>query len=294
MNKFPEREGPGTSERFEPLSSESGAASIHPAEAERQALEQQVALLHYERRQLHQELFEAAQVQRKLSGPRQLRRGALELATESFAVRFLSGDFATLWEHERSVTFALGDIAGKGLAAGMWFTHIVSLLRVYAESRPQPAEVLAEINRDLCRMRPGPPLTTLFLGKLDWCGTLSYCNAGHPAPQLLRHGGGTASLREGGPLLGALADASFNSGQVTLCPGDSLIAYTDGLVECRNSGDEEFGIARLLGAARSAEGISASSLLFSILGAAQDFSAGQPRHDDLSLLVIRHLEGVAH
>jgi serine phosphatase RsbU (regulator of sigma subunit) len=296
MSKIGERNGAGALELRAAWAAGTVTSSApEPAELDRGALDEQLAALHQERRQFYNELFEAAQVQRKLSGPRQWRRGRFEVASETFAVRFLSGDFVTLWEQEGALIFALGDIAGKGLAAGMWFTHIVSLLRVYAESRPDPAAVAAEVNRELCRLHPGPPITTLFLGKLDGNGGgLEYCSAGHPAPLLLRAQGTTEWLREGGPVLGAVGNARFDAGRVVLDPGDRLLAYSDGLLECRNAAGEEFGMMRILAAASRAEGASASSLLFSLLGAAQDFAASQPRQDDLSLLVVRHLEGVAN
>jgi hypothetical protein len=77
-----------------------------------------------ERLDLHSELFEAAQIQRKLSGPRELRRGSLQFASEVFAARFLSGDFTSFLQSGSKVLVAHGDIAGKGIAAGMWFTNL--------------------------------------------------------------------------------------------------------------------------------------------------------------------------
>ena len=99
---------------------------------------------------------------------------------------------------------------------------------------------------------------------------------------------GTARpLAEGGPLLGAIPEATFASGRVTLEPGDALIVYSDGIVECSNSRGEEFGLDGLLTAARNVRGASASSLLFSLLGAVQDFAGTHPREDDFALMVVR-------
>jgi len=97
-------------------------------------------------------------------------------------------------------------------------------------------------------------------------------------------------LRSGGPVLGAVPDAPFLNARTTLNPGDTLLSYSDGILECRNARGEEFGVERLVEATRSTGG-SADAMLFSVLGAAQDFAAGEPRQDDLSLMVVHRWGG---
>ena len=92
-----------------------------------------------ERVDLHAQLFDAVQIQRKLSGPRVLRCGDLQFASEVFAARFLSGDFTTFSQDGSKVLAVLGDIAGKGVAAGMWFTHLAGLLQSYGRPDFDPA-----------------------------------------------------------------------------------------------------------------------------------------------------------
>src|SRR6516225_8161544 len=98
-----------------------------------------------ERLDLHAQLFEAAQIQRKLSGPRTLHCGEMQFASEVFAARYLSGDFAVVSQNDSRVLAALGDIAGKGFAAGMWFTNLVGLFQSYGYSGSDPAKIAAEI-----------------------------------------------------------------------------------------------------------------------------------------------------
>src|SRR2546421_12311669 len=81
--------------------------------------------------ELHTAIFEAAQVHRRLCAPRLLRYGDFEIASEIFAVRHLPGDFFTVEELGGSIMMALGDICGKGLAAGMWTTHVVGMVRAH-------------------------------------------------------------------------------------------------------------------------------------------------------------------
>lgn len=241
-----------------------------------------------ERLDLHAELFEAAQIQRKLSGPRVLRHGEMQFASEVFAAHYLSGDFAVLSQNGSKVLATLGDIAGKGFAAGMWFTNLAGLLQTYAHPHSDPGKTALEINRHLCYLRPAAPFVTAFIAQMD-CdrGALTYCNAGHFPPILLRADGRTELLEKGGPLLGAVEDAGFESGQMIFERGDMLVAYSDGVLECRNTSGEEFGTSRLLSAAQGAKQQTAQATLVMLLAVVQDFANGSPLCDDVSLIVIQ-------
>jgi sigma-B regulation protein RsbU (phosphoserine phosphatase) len=251
------------------------------------ALQEQLASLQLEFAATYRELYEAAQLQRTLSGPRLLRRDSFEIAAEIFPVRHLSGDFFNVSDAGAATLLAVGDIAGKGLFAGMWFTHLLGLTRMYGGSEADPGVALAAINRQMCASHAAPPLTSLFLARLDCTsGELIYSNAGHPAPVLVR-GGELRLLNDGGPVLGAVPDARFASTRVCLRPGDTLVGYSDGLLECRNEDGEEFGLERVLNEVRNAAGSPASAMLFSIIGAAQDFAGTHAREDDCTLMVIQ-------
>jgi sigma-B regulation protein RsbU (phosphoserine phosphatase) len=276
----------------EEISRHSEIASGRAVIARRErALEDQLATLRHEHDELRRAIYEAAQVQRKLCGPRLLRRPPFEIASELFPVRHLSGDFISVLELGTDLLFAIGDIAGKGLAAGMWFTHMVGMVRLQSEALGDPAAALSAINRDLLLTRLQPPLTTVLLGRLKrQTGEVTYCSAGHPPALVFRRDGHVESLREGGPVLGALADACFANGHTTLRPGDTLLAYSDGIMECRNENGSEFGAERVADAVQASHGSSANDVLFSVLGAAEDFAGSQSREDDMALMVIRRGE----
>ncbi len=252
------------------------------------ALEDQLAHLRREHDELRRILFEAAQVQRRLCGSRYLRRGPFELAGEIFPADHLSGDLITVVDHGTNLLFAIGDIAGKGLPAALWFTHVVAMLRLEAGWRETPAAALAALNRDLAQMRFTAPFASLFLARLNLrTGEVIYSNAGHPPALLLSEDGRVESLGEGGPLLGAFPEASFVDGAARLQPGDTLLGCSDGILECCNPSDEEFGLTRLIAAVRRSPARSSTATLFSVLGAVEDFAASQRRQDDLALLVVR-------
>jgi serine phosphatase RsbU (regulator of sigma subunit) len=259
--------------------------------ARHEELELKLAALRKDYADLHAGLFEAAQVYRRLCAPRLVRHGDFEIASEIFAARHLPGDFFTLAETGNGVTLALGDISGKGLAAGMWITLLLGLVGTHSAASAEPQAIVTGVNRDLCGMSFGAPLASLFLARLDSAtGMLHYCSAGHPPALLLRADGKLESLSEGGPLLGVVSEASFVSGSVELRFGDVLLAYSDGILEARNYADQEFGFEHLETQLRRARSGSADAVLFSVLGAVQDFADACPQADDMSLVVVRRLD----
>jgi sigma-B regulation protein RsbU (phosphoserine phosphatase) len=237
--------------------------------------------------ELNTAIFEAAQVHRRLCAPSLVRHGTLEVASEIFAVRHLPGDFVSVEETREGLVLALGDIGGKGLAAGMWVTHLIGLLRTHTAVSTDPKMIVAGINRDIARLASVEPLSTLFVARLSKSGRLDYTSAGHPPALLLRKNGQLELLSEGGPVLGAVPAAVFERGSVTLRGGDLLLACSDGILESFNEAEQEFGNMRLQTELRRAQRNSAEAVLFSVLGAVQDFAAPRPLTDDMTLMVIR-------
>jgi serine phosphatase RsbU (regulator of sigma subunit) len=254
-------------------------------------IQQQLDAVRREHAILQQAIYEAAQIQRKLCSPRELVWGEFEIAGEIFPVRHLSGDFFKVMPLDAVLGLAVGDIAGKGLSAGIWQAHLIDLIQRCARAYLHPADVIAGVNRELCLDHGEPPITALFFARLDPLrNELQYCNAGLPAPLIMRRGTSVDRLEEGGPMLGALEEASYNCGSVYLNPGDMLIAYSDGLTECRNHNDQEFEIDRLSAAVKSLHGATANQVLFSTLATVLDFADQCPPADDLTLLVVRRCE----
>jgi len=249
--------------------------------------------LRREQAKLQQAIFEAAQVQRRLCAPRELSWGEFEVAGEIFPVRHLSGDFFKVMELGSALGVVLGDIAGKGLSAGIWLPHLMGLIQRSARRHPDPADAVAEVNHELCHDDGAPPLTALFFARIDpRANELAYCNAGLPAPLLLRDNKTLERLEEGGPTLGAVKNAAYHTGSVTLNPGDMLVAHSDGLTECRNTQDDEFEMERLTAAAGAVSGTNASKALFSLLGTVLDFADSCSAGDDLTLLVVRRRDAI--
>ena len=294
LNILPAAQGLGENGRHmrDPFVRSAWSATSPGLASRNHKLAEELTQLHGEHDELRRTVLEAAQMQRKLCGPRLLRRGAYTLTGELFPVRHVSGDFITILERESHIVFAIGDIAGKGLLAGMWFTHMVGLIRMsVGNGAPDAAQAMKAINRELCNVEFAPPISSLFLASLDLeTEQLTYCNAGHPPSLILRNSGTVEPLEIGGPILGAVPEAEYAAAQIRLMGGDSLLSYSDGLVECRNPQDEEFGTERLLVAARHAQFAPATGKLFSLLGAVEDFAGAGRREDDFAVLLLHRDE----
>ena len=237
--------------------------------------------------ELNAAIFEAAQVHRRLCAPSLVHYGPFDIASEIFAVRHLPGDFFTVEETRDGMVLALGDIGGKGLAAGMWVSHLAGLIRSNIADDSRPEAIVAAVNRDFTRMSPVVPLSSLFVARLSrFSGALEYCSAGHPPALLLRADDRLEALADGGPVLGVVPAATFDCGTVELNAGDALLICSDGILESFNEADQEFGSRRLETEFRRAHGGSAEAMLFSVLGAVQDFAAPRPLTDDMTLVVV--------
>jgi serine phosphatase RsbU (regulator of sigma subunit) len=270
---------------------QSPAATAADSTGSARSLRDELDGVRREHAKLQQAVYEAAQIQRRLCAPRELIMGEFEIAGEIFPVRHLSGDFFKVMKLDSALGITVGDIAGKGLSAGIWQAHLMDLIQRCARANLPPAEVVAAVNRELCQDQNEPPLAGLFFARLDpGSGALEYCNAGLPPPLLLRPDKSLEKLEKGGPMLGALKESSYEAGSVCLNPGDLLLAYSDGLTECRNSLDEEFEVKRLTAAAKAIGGATANQVLFSTLGAVLDFADTCSPEDDLTLLVLRRRE----
>jgi PAS domain S-box-containing protein len=242
----------------------------------------------------HAELYRershiAHTLQRSLLPPRLPDIEGFELAAryraagEGFDV---GGDFYDAFEKGDGWALAVGDVCGKGPEAASLTSLARSALRTGAVVESAPSRVLEVTNEAVLRERIGDRfLTALFMILEPDTGTLVVANAGHPPLVVLRSGGEVELLESRGPVLGVLADASFEDSEVVLEPGDAVIAYTDGVLDA-GAPDRLLNTAVLADLAREHTGRPAAELAEALERIALDVSAGTPR-DDIAVLVLR-------
>ena len=155
------------------------------------------------------------------------------------------------------------------------------------------AELMSRVNRLVYEASSVNRYATFFYAQLDPKSLgLSYVNAGHNPPMILRRrssGWEIVRLETGGAVVGLLPNSPYQQGAFTLQDGDLLVCFTDGISEAMNPADEEWGEERLMAAAQTCDGLSAAEIVTRVIEAADRFAAGAPQHDDMTLVVLRVL-----
>lgn len=271
-------------------------------QARRDAERARVEASHYAR-SLERELEFGRKIQQGLFPTELPQPPGWEIAVSFRPVWQVAGDFYDAFELPNGrIGLILADVSGKGVGAALFMALFQSLLRASAEraSRgvtehsPSDAEILNEAltatNDYILRVHEHAHMfASVFFGVLDpETGTVHYVNAGHEPPAVVRSSRPVRRLAPTGPAVGLLADAPFGIERLTLAPGDSLVAFTDGATEARNEARDFFSEERLLSLLRR-PAPSAASLLDRIEKAIDAFTADAPPSDDLTMLAIRRM-----
>lgn len=194
------------------------------------------------------------------------------------------GDFYdVLPAGDRVVDYLVADASGHDLAASYWTAALKALAAEYAGPLNAPVEVVASLNRALCRILPSGAFFTLAYARINrQHGRLALVGAGHPPPILIPADGGAASaIWQEGDVVGAFPDALFGTAEQAVRPGDRLVLYSDGLVE--TSGRRDGEIRRLVEACGARRTAPRERLVSAVL---DEMVAGVAPSDDILLMVV--------
>ena len=190
---------------------------------------------------------------------------------------------------ESHLALSIADVAGKGLPAALLMSNLQAAVRAFASAGSRPDEVCASVNRLLCRnVLSGKFVTFCYVVFDTLDGTVSYANAGHNPPILMRADGRVELLEGTGTVIGIFPDTTYYSGQLAFNPGDRLLCFTDGITEAPSQDDEEFGEGRLIDLIRSTPRGSARRLAETISDVATRWAGGALRDDATLIVVERH------
>lgn len=246
-------------------------------------------------------------LERELEIGRQIQAGFLpkeivspqgwEISAFFRAAREVAGDFydVFLLEDDR-LALIVGDVTDKGVGAALYMALYRSLLRAYLSTsgfvkngtKNGLSEAASFVNNYICRVHHSVMYLTAFMAILDpWSGKLAFVSAGHDFPLVVRRNGDIQELKPTGPAIGILEDRVFGLGEIQLELGDTLLVYTDGLLDLRNNAGSSFGsdLRDLVG--RKTNGIRV--LIADIVSQADDFCAGTVQYDDITILGISRL-----
>ncbi len=190
--------------------------------------------------------------------------------------------------------FAIGDVSGKGIGASLMMASLQASLRGQAiHSGDDLATLMTHVNRLVYEASTTNRYATFFYSQFDaTTGQLSYVNAGHNPPFLIRADGSVENLTVGGPVIGMLPPmiVSYEMGTIELRIGDMLVGFTDGISEAMNSEEEEWGENAMLDELKQLTEIPSSEILTRIVASADRFADGAEQHDDMTMIVIRVIE----
>ena len=243
-----------------------------------------------ERRAEH-EMSIAREVQGRLFPRRKPEIATLDYAGGCIQARAVGGDYYDFLDFgPGELGLVLGDVVGKGISAALMMATLQANLRSqYAVAREDIGRMLETVNRLFYDSTAENYFVTLFFAYYEeQTRRLRYANCGHNPPVLLRTDGAVERLTSTATVLGLFEDWTCSTAEVTLAPGDTLVAFTDGVPEAASDQGEMFGDDRLIAVLKENRNLPSAALLDAVTSAVERFS-GREQEDDITLLVARAL-----
>jgi sigma-B regulation protein RsbU (phosphoserine phosphatase) len=277
-------------------------AAFSPADAELLEFFASAAAVSIEKALLHRQVLDKQRIEDQLKVAREVQSGLLpvappelpgyDIAAVNLPTWAIGGDYYDYVPLEGGrLGLVVADVSGKGIPAALIMATFRAALRTEMRRQADLGVVAAQLNRVVRESGDAARFVTAACGVLEpSSGRLTYVNCGHNPPLLLRGSGGRDPLKGGGPALGLFEDGPYEVDTATLGRGDSLVLYTDGVVEPADSREEEFGVDRLEAAVRTAADRPAAEALRAVIEATRAFSGRDQYEDDFTLVVVRRAE----
>lgn len=246
--------------------------------------------------------LERAALQRDLDLAREMQAGllpgefpgeeespGLELFASLEPAQEVSGDLYDFFFVEPGkLCFVVGDVSGKGVAAGLFMAVTRTLVRAIARPGMSPAQILSAVNAELCRDNDACLFVTMILGLADTLTGEVVCGLGaHNPPVRLPRSGTPEFGPLGGAPLGLMEAAKFSEWALQLEAGDALVVYTDGVTEALDESGALFTNERLLSAVGGLAASSAEEVAGTVSRAVASHVAGAERSDDITIMVLQ-------
>jgi serine phosphatase RsbU (regulator of sigma subunit) len=202
-----------------------------------------------------------------------------------------TGDFYFTHRHEDTLWLVVGDVSGKGLRAavimGMIQEELEHHITSCAATGCDPAVMMTRLDLFLRPILPGNRFATVAIAQIRDSGSLIVANGGHCPLLIARRDSSIETIGSTGPVVGILPSARWRSVEVPFRRGDTLLAYTDGVIEAQSGSGEEFGLCALQSAFAAAAAFPSAREIGIALSAAVHGHAGARRDDDLTMIVAR-------
>lgn len=199
----------------------------------------------------------------------------------------VGGDFYDFFLVDRNhLALVMADVSGKGVPAALFMVIAKTLLKNRAQLGESPEVVLEKVNNQLCENNEADMFVTVWLGIYELStGRLTYANAGHECPAVMRANGKYELIQESHDFVVAgFEGMTYTIHEITLCPGDKLFLYTDGVPEATNVSEELFGEERMLDALNTCLDKTPEQTLHQVKEIIDDFVGEADPFDDLTML----------
>jgi sigma-B regulation protein RsbU (phosphoserine phosphatase) len=239
------------------------------------------------REQLRREVRLAAEIQRALQPEGRADIPGLEIEVLFEPCHEVGGDY---WDvipvDDHRWWIVVADVSGKGVPAGLVASNIQACLWTQRSGTAPLTSVVADLNEILCRLTRSRKFATLIAAEWNAADeTLSWVNAGHPPLQLVRNGAVESRNATGRPV-GLLSNQSYESESTSLDEGDTVLLYTDGILEAGGlNGSDEFGLERIRGCLADAG--SPSEVIDRLVAGVSAHIDGHEREDDVTLVCLQ-------
>lgn len=272
-------------------------AEVFASVAEQSAFALGSAIIHLEaaeKRRFERELTQASEIQRVLLPRSAPALSDYGIAAEYKAARLVSGDY---YDYVRvdgdRYGIAIGDVSGKGIAASLIMAMCRSNLRSRAPENLSPAAVLHAVNGSIFPdIREDMFVSLLYLILERGSNEVTLARAGHEPPLLRRRSTGEVETVETSGLAAGIDEGpvfkrTVKDHRIQMEPGDILLLYTDGIVECESPDGDEFGAERLRDLLSTHSGLAPEQLVARIVEEVERFSDGAAQSDDITLIAIQ-------
>ena len=240
----------------------------------------------------------AARIDKELEYAKQIQLSALptnfpdhekyNIYAQMIAAKEVGGDFYDFYKiDDTKVAFLAADVSGKGIPAAMFMMTAKTIIKDLAESGIAVNDIFTKANEKLCENNESGMFVTAWMGILDTnTGYLQFANAGHNPPLLKKKNGSFEYLKtRAGFVLAGMEGVRYRAGELTLCPGDRLFLYTDGVPEATNTENVLYGEDRLLGFMNENANVAATELLPKLKANIDEFVGEAPQFDDITMLM---------
>ncbi len=249
-------------------------------------------MLRENEQRLEKDLTTAQELQKQLLPKTTPWIPGLQLAVASQPAKHLGGDFHDFLPYGKNrLAIAVGDVAGKATSAALYGALAIGTLREFAvQDCLEPSRTLADMNTKLRQLGIDNRFVAMAFGVYDrTTRKLVLANSGLPHPFLLRDGEPSKISISGVPL-GLLPDRSYEQTELELSPGDAVVIASDGIEECLNGDDEEFGSSRVVATLRKLANGSAQEIAEGLLESVQVYSGESEPSDDRTVVVLKAVD----